>query len=86
MQTETNSLAHATIPAVLAVLALYFLSYLVWINYTATGNFFSGIFGRHGIHMGMSFVMNPSPGFLQKIYIPLMILDVWCGRLEVNVG
>ena len=85
MQAVKNRLP--MIAAVFAWLfASYLLSYLVWINYTATGNFFSGIFGRHGIHMGMSFVMNPSPGFLQKIYIPLMILDVWCGRLEVNVG
>lgn len=73
-----------TAPAFL--FAAYVFTYLIWINYTATGNLFSGIFGRHAIHMGMSFAINPSPGFLQVIYCPLMIVDAWSGRLEIGVG
>jgi len=77
----------ATIAAVFGwLLAAYLLSYLVGINWTATGNYFTGIFGGHSIHMGMSFAAHPSPRFLQTIYMPLMMLDVWCGRLAIGVG
>lgn len=66
--------------------ATYLLSYLIWINYSATGCFFTGIFEKQFVHLGMSFGMHPSPPFLKTIYWPLMLIDAFCGRLVIGVG
>ena len=87
MQTGKGRISTSAVFAAPALLlAAYVFTYLIWINYTATGNFFTGMFGHHGIHVAMSFAINPSPRFLQVIYFPLMILDAWSGRLLIGVG
>ncbi len=72
--------------AVFGFCFVYVCSYLVWINYTASGHYFKGIFDRHAIHVGMSFAFHPSPAFLLDFYWPLILLDSWCGRLLLHVG
>lgn len=83
---EKHSSRNAWLTAIGCTLAAYLFSYMVWINYTSTGNYFDDVFGPHGIHSGMSFAAHPSPRFLQDLYWPLMWLDVLCGRLVIFVG
>ena len=83
MKTANKNLITIT-AAFVWLFSAYVLSYLIWINYISSGNYIQGIFGVHGIHVGMDFAAAPSPRFLQTIYMPLMKLDVLSGRLIVG--
>ncbi len=82
---ETRKAASG-VTAALGALTAYVFTYLVWINYTATGAWVTGIFGKHEVHAGMSPVLHPSPEILRLFYCPLIWADLWCGRLVVSVG
>jgi hypothetical protein len=65
---------------------LYVLAYAVWINYTATGNYFSGLFEKKTFHWGMSRAIHPSPEFLELFFSPMLWLDMTIGRVSIGVG